>query len=340
MKRVLVSGGAGYIGSHLVMQLLDAGHQVVALDNLCAGHRWAVPPQARFEHADIADRERVAAIIRDHRIDALVHFAAHLAVAESVDNPAKYYRNNVLGSLNLLETCIGGGVGQVVFSSSAAVYGVAQHSPVSEKHATAPINPYGNSKLMTEWMLRDLAAAAGGRLRFVALRYFNVAGARLDGRLGQASHSHLPRATHLIKAACQAACGLRPGLSIFGDDYPTADGTCIRDYIHVEDLAGAHLDALEYLARGGDNATLNCGYGHGYSVAEVVECVKSVSGVDFPVSVEGRRAGDPPELVADNTLIRRRFGWQPRFDDLATICRTAYDWERALVKRAAGHDAT
>ena len=328
MKRVLVTGGAGYIGSHTAAQLVEAGRHVVVLDNLCCGHRWAVPERAHFERGDIADQNLVGQLIGDHKIDALIHFAAHVVVPESVDDPAKYYRNNVFGSLNLLEACADGGVGQVVFSSSAAVYGVAHGGPIAEDAATSPINPYGSSKLITEWTLRDLAAATG-RFRFVALRYFNVAGARADGTLGQAT----PRATHLIKVACEAACGARPGLSVFGDDYPTRDGTCIRDYIHVEDLAAAHLDALDYLHRGGESIAMNCGYGHGHSVAEVVACVKSVSGADFPVTIEPRRPGDPPELVADNTRIRQHLGWRPRYDDLPTICRTAYEWERALLKR-------
>ncbi len=326
MKRVLVTGGAGYIGSHTALQLVEAGHCVVVLDNLCAGHRRAVPAQAGFERGDIADQELVAGLIRKHRIDAVIHFAGHVVVPESMENPAKYYRNNVLGSFNLIQACIEGGIGQFVFSSSAAVYGIARGGAVAEDANPAPINPYGAGKLITEWTLRDLAAATAGRFRFVALRYFNVAGARLDGTLGQAT----PRATHLVKVACEAACGTRAGMSVFGDDYPTPDGTCIRDYIHVEDLAAAHLDALRYLDAGGASVVLNCGYGRGHSVAEVIRCVKSVSGVDFPVTSAPRRPGDPPELVADNTLIRRRLGWKPRYDDLPTICRTAYRWEQSL----------
>ncbi len=351
MKNLLVTGAAGYIGSHTARQLVEAGHRVVALDNLSTGHRWAVPPQAVFAHGDIADQALVGRLLAAHQIDAALHFAGSVIVSESVANPAKYYRNNVLGSLNFIEACVRGGVRQLVFSSSAAVYGipsaadaVASHASadaparVTENAAEAPINPYGSSKLITEWTLRDLAAAhkhvdvdvqgqrKGGDFKFVALRYFNVAGARLDGSLGQAT----PHATHLIKAACEAACGARPGLSIFGDDYPTADGTCIRDYIHVEDLARAHLDALAHLSRGGANMTLNCGYGRGYSVREVITCVKMVSGVDFPVQIAPRRAGDPPALVADPTLIRQSFGWRPGHDDLPTICRTAYQWEQKL----------
>ncbi len=335
MKRTLVTGGAGYIGSHTALQLMEAGNHVVVLDNLCSGHRWAVPKRAEFVQGDIADRELVSDIISRHRIDAVIHFAAHVVVPESVENPGKYYRNNVVGSLNLIEACINGGVGSFVFSSSAAVYGIPAHSPVIENTHSAPINPYGNSKLMTEWMLRDLAAggenSAAGKnsMRFVALRYFNVAGARADGTIGQATAN----ATHLIKVACEVACGARDSLAIFGDDYPTADGTCIRDYLHVEDLARAHLDAFDYLDAGGENIVLNCGYGRGYSVKQVVECVKAVSDVDFKVVIAPRRAGDPPELVADNALIRQHLGWTPRYNDLATICETAYRWEQAQSHR-------
>ncbi|MGI9310373.1 MAG: UDP-glucose 4-epimerase GalE [bacterium] len=331
MKRVLVTGGAGYIGSHTAWQLVAAGHEVVVLDDLSSGHRWAAPTQAAFVRGDVADRALLHRILDAHRINAVIHFAAHVVVPESVAAPAKYYRNNVVGSLNLIESCIAADVGALVFSSSAAVYGApdgASDAGIKEDAATAPINPYGASKLITEWTLRDLAAAASG-FRFVALRYFNVAGARLDGALGQAT----PRATHLIKAACEAACGARDGLRIFGDDYPTADGTCVRDYIHVEDLARAHLAAFDYLDRGGDSIALNCGYGRGHSVAEVVACVKAVSGSDFAVAVEDRRAGDPPALVADNALIREHLQWQPQHDDLAVICDSAYRWERTLMQR-------
>ena len=331
MKRVLVTGGAGYIGSHTALQLVEAGHQVVVLDNLSSGHRRAVPRDAEFTKGDIADRELVGNLIGDHRIDAVIHFAAHAVVPESVADPAKYYRNNVVGSLNLIESCIESGVGRLVFSSSAAVYGAPDQDPltatqpIAETAETAPINPYGVSKLMTEWMLRDLAAAAN-RFGYVSLRYFNVAGAHHNGKLGQAT----AEATHLVKVACQAACGVRDGLRVFGDDYPTADGTCIRDYIHVEDLAAAHLAALNYLDQGGESTAMNCGYGRGYSVKEVIECVKAVSGVDFPVTIATRRPGDPPALVADNARIRR-LGWEPKYNDLSAICRTAYRWERGLL---------
>ena len=337
LKNVLVTGGAGYIGSHTAAQLVDAGHRVTVVDNLDTGHRWAVPKDAAFEIADIADRAAISRIIVGQKIDAVIHFAAHVVVPESVADPTKYHRNNVLGSLNLIEACLDGGVSQFVFSSSAAVYGNPRENPVAETADLAPINPYGNTKLITESMLRDVAAAPppnkngndNDHFRFVALRYFNVAGAREDGTLGQAT----PRATHLIKAACEAACKVREELAIFGDDYPTADGTCIRDYIHVEDLARAHLDAFAYLDRGGASIALNCGYGRGYSVREVIDCVKAVSGVDFAVRIAERRAGDPPQLIADNTAICREFDWKPRYADLSVICRSAYRWEKSLPQR-------
>ncbi len=328
MKRVLVTGGCGYIGSHMALALAEAGTKVVVLDNLHSGHAWALPPTVAFELGDIADRELVTRLITEHRIDTVFHFAGYVVVSESVANPSIYYQNNVVGSLNLIETCLACGIEQFVFSSSAAVYGIPLVNRVSEDAPTNPVNPYGNSKLMTEQMLYDLAATHP-KFRFAALRYFNVAGARSDGTLGQAT----PQATHLIKVACEAACGTRDGMSIFGDDYPTPDGTCVRDYIHVEDLVSAHLAVQDYLAQGGENITLNCGYGRGYSVKEVIECVKAVSKVDFPVKVEARRAGDSPELIADNTCIRRRLKWQPRHQDLSHICSTAYRWEKSLSCR-------
>ena len=325
MSNVLVTGGAGYIGSHTVLQLLQAGHQVVVLDNLYSGHRWAIDQRARFEEGNIADNVVTARVLADHSIDSVVHFAGHIVVPESVENPAKYYQNNVIGSFNLIRSCIDAGVSQFVFSSSAAVYGIPASRVINEQTPQLPINPYGASKLITEWTLRDLSQAAEN-FRYVALRYFNVAGAHTNGKLGQAT----PEATHLIKVACQAATGKRKGLSIFGDDYDTEDGTCVRDYIHVEDLANAHVDALRYLGQGGGSDIFNCGYGRGYSVREVVECVKAVSGVDFPVKQESRRAGDPDQLVANNTHIRNTLGWQPALDDLSGICRSALQWEQKL----------
>ena len=327
MSAVLVTGGAGYIGSHTSLQLAEMDYDVVVLDNLYSGHQWAVSKGADFYQGDIADPEIIRKIFKQHDIDAVVHFAGHIVVPESVTDPLKYYRNNVSGSLNLIQCCVDAGVNQFIFSSSAAVYGIPASIPVSEEAETSPINPYGLTKLMTEWTLSDLAAA-NPEFRYVALRYFNVAGAHIGGGLGQAT----PEATHLIKVACQTATGQRPAMSVFGNDYDTADGTCIRDYIHVDDLAAAHLDALNYLSGGGDSLALNCGYGRGYSVSEVVNMVKKVSGTDFKVLQEGRRAGDPAALVADNSQIVRTFNWAPQFADLETICRSAYEWELKLLE--------
>jgi len=324
---VLVTGGAGYIGSQTARHLLDAGHPVVVLDNLCSGHRWAVPDRAVLVEGDIADAPLVERVLREHGVRAVVHFAAHIVVPESVADPLKYYDNNVAGSVALAAACRRAGVERFIFSSSAAVYGESASVPVEENSPTAPASPYGTTKLVTEWMLRDLAASAAGEpapFRYVALRYFNVAGASLDGTLGQA----MAGATHLIKVACEAACGKRPGVTVFGTDYDTADGTCVRDYIHVEDLARAHVDALAYLAAGGASEVFNCGYGWGYSVREVLSTVREVSGVDFPVHEGARRPGDVPMLVASADRIRRVLGWVPRCQSLELICRTAYEWER------------
>ena len=323
---VLVTGGAGYIGSHTTHQLLAAGHQVSVVDTLYSGHRWAVPDTADFHQLDAGDSDAMTALMRERRFDAVIHFAGHIVVPESVANPAKYYHNNVVASLNLIECCQQANIGLFVFSSSAAVYGNPQTVPISEDATPNPINPYGRTKLMTEWTLQDLArrTQSGDPLRYVALRYFNVAGARLDGKLGQAT----PAATHLIKVACEAACGQRESVSIFGTDYDTTDGTCIRDYIHVEDLASAHLQALDYLAAGGEPSILNCGYGHGYSVREVLDTVRYVSQTDLVICETARRAGDPACLVSDNRAIRKVLGWQPRYNDLKLICSTALSWER------------
>ncbi len=330
-NRVLATGGAGYIGSHTTLQLIQSGNAVAVLDNLCSGHRRAVPATARFYQGDIHDQNLVSKIIAECDIDSVIHFAGHIVVPESIANPARYYRNNVVGSMNLVETCIAQGVKQFIFSSSAAVYGIPKHCLVDENVTPNPINPYGATKLITEWNLRDFAGAVPN-FSYVALRYFNVAGANMRGHLGQST----PEATHLIKVACETACGMRPGMSIFGDDYPTEDGTCVRDYIHVDDLAAAHLDALSYLNHGGQSNTFNCGYGRGFSVKQVVDCVKSVSGVDFNVDMECRRPGDPSQLIADSGKIKRVLGWQPKYDDLAVICRSAYQWERKQLARSIG----
>jgi UDP-glucose 4-epimerase len=324
---ILVTGGAGYIGSHMVHELSDAGESVVVLDNLSTGFRFLIPGRVPFVAGSTGDRPLVAEIIRTHQISEIVHFAASIVVPESVANPLAYYRNNTMNTCLLLDAAVEGGVKHFIFSSTAAVYGNPEHVPVREDAATRPISPYGTSKLMSEIMLHDTARAHD--LRFVALRYFNVAGADPKGRTGQAT----PAATHLIKVACEAALGKRAKLDIFGTDYPTPDGTCIRDYIHVSDLVRAHSAALAHLRRGGASMTLNCGYGHGASVLEVIAAVRRVSGREFPVAISGRRAGDPVELVADTRRIRAKLDWHPQYDDLDTIVGHAFSWERRLAGR-------
>ncbi len=328
-KKLLVTGGAGYIGSHVVRQLGAAGEDVVTLDNLCTGFRKAVTAGELIvgETGDAALLDRIFA---DHDIDTVMHFAAHTIVPESVADPLKYYRNNTCSSRTLLEAAHRHGVKHFVFSSTAAVYGIPPGGRAAEDSPNVPINPYGTSKLMTEWMLRDLALAGGPR--YVALRYFNVAGCEPTGTIGQST----PKATLLVKVACEAATGTRPGVSIFGTDYPTPDGTGLRDYIHVEDLASAHLDALTYLRNGGESTTLNCGYGHGYSVREVLQAVEKVNGAPLNISEEARRAGDPPELVAVADKVRSVLGWTPQYDDLETIVRTSLEWERKIAARDPG----
>ena len=326
---ILVSGGAGYIGSHMVLELLDRGEKVVVVDDLSTGFWWSLPPEVKLVRGDIGDAELVGRAIAEHGIDEIAHFAARIVVPESVSDPLGYYLGNTVKTRSLLESAVRGGVTRLIFSSTAAVYGEPAVSPVPEEIALSPINPYGRSKLMSEWMLADTARAHG--LAYVALRYFNVAGADPKGRSGQSS----PNATHLVKVACQAALGQRPGLEVFGTDYPTPDGTCVRDYIHVTDLARAHLAALDHLRGGGDNLTLNCGYGRGFSVKEVIDVVKQVSGVDFPVKLSDRRAGDPASLIAKADRIRDELGWSPEHDDLAEIVTQALAWERALQTRNA-----
>lgn len=334
---ILVTGGAGYIGSHTVRQLLDAGHTVTVLDNFYSGHRWAVDKRAHLVEGDIADQALLGQLLSRNDIDSVVHFAGYIVVPESVANPFKYYENNVVGSLRLIQSCLDKGVKRFVFSSSAAVYGLPEEAIVSEDNRLQPINPYGNTKLITEMTLNDVVGSLGDQARsfsFVALRYFNAAGAQVDGQLGQAT----PEATHLIKVACETACGARESMSIFGTDYETTDGSCIRDYIHVDDLAAAHLCALDYLSDGGESISLNCGYGQGYSVKDVVQMVKQVSGVDFDVIETARRAGDPPNLVADNRRIKQLLNWTPRYNDLELICRTAFEWEKSWQARQ--HEAS
>jgi UDP-glucose 4-epimerase len=321
---VLVTGGAGYIGSHMVLALVDAGEDVVVLDDLSSGFARAVHPKARLVQGDVSDEALVLRLIAGHGVDAVIHFAARIVVPESVANPLGYYLANTVKSRALLATVIAAGVHRFVFSSTAAVYGMPLESPVRETTPVNPISPYGTSKLMTEWMLRDAAAVHG--LNYVALRYFNVAGADPESRSGQST----PNATHLIKVACETALGKRNGMEVFGTDYPTADGTCVRDYIHVTDLVAAHLAALAHLRAGGESLILNCGYGRGYSVLEVIDAVKRLSGNDFPVLYGTRRAGDPAAIVAGAERIRAELGWRPKFDDLATIVSHALAWERTL----------
>lgn len=321
---ILVSGGAGYIGSHVVLQLRARGEQVVVFDDLSTGFRQAVL-DTPIVAGNVGDRDLVMQTLRSHGIDTVMHFAAHTIVPESVSNPLKYYGNNTCATRNLLQCCVEAGVKQFVFSSTAAVYGIPSGSHAAETTPTAPINAYGTSKLMSEWMLRDVAASSP--LRYVALRYFNVAGSDSGGRIGQATR----KATLLIKVACEAVVGKRQHVSIYGTDYPTPDGTGVRDYIHVEDLATAHLDALSYLQKGGESQVLNVGYGHGYSVREVLESVQRVAGSPLTIREEPRRAGDPPILIARADRVRSVLGWQPRLDNLDTIVKTALEWERKLV---------
>lgn len=324
---VLVTGGAGYIGAHMTLALLDAGERVVVLDNLVTGFDWAVDKRAQFVRGDVGDLALTTRLIREHGITDIIHFAGSVVVPESVTDPLKYYSNNTAASRNLIDAAASNGVERFIFSSTAAVYGMAGNEPVSEDAPLSPLSPYGRSKLMTEWMLADLAHT--GAMQYGVLRYFNVAGADPHGRAGQSTAN----ATHLIKAACQAALGLRERLDLFGTDYPTHDGTCVRDYIHVSDLVHAHADVLGHLRNGGDSVTLNCGYGRGSSVKEVIETVKAVSGVDFEVREAGRRPGDPAAIVAGSDRLKNEIGWTPRHDDLEKIVASAWAWEQALRER-------
>jgi UDP-glucose 4-epimerase len=323
---ILVAGGAGYIGSHTVLRLRERGDDVVVLDNLSTGFRQAVPGVTLVE-GDVGDAALVSRIFEQHAIETVVHFAAHTIVPESVSDPLKYYGNNTCQTRSLLASCQRHGVKHFVFSSTAAVYGEPPNGIADDRSsALNPINPYGTSKLMSEWMLRDLAVATP--LRFVVLRYFNVAGSDPEGRIGQSTR----KATLLIKVACEASVGKRPAVSIFGTDYPTPDGTGVRDYIHVDDLAVAHLKAVDYLQDGGESTTLNCGYGHGYSVREVLDSVKRVSGKPLPINEQPRRPGDPPTLIARADRIRTVLGWEPRLDDLDEIVRSSLRWEEKLLR--------
>jgi UDP-glucose 4-epimerase len=324
---ILVTGGAGYIGSHMALELEDAGEEVVVLDNLSTGFRWAVPEGVPLVVGDFGDEDLVTETIARYDVTEIAHFAAKIVVPESVADPLGYYLNNTAKARTLIETAVNCEVTRFIFSSTAAVYGDPEHNPVTEDESLKPVSPYGRSKLMVEWMLEDVSRATD--FNHVALRYFNVAGGDPKGRAGQST----PNATHLIKVAAQAALGLRQKMQVFGTDYPTHDGSCVRDYIQVTDLARAHLDALRYLRDGGKSLVCNCGYKRGFSVLEVIETVKRVSGVDFPVEISGRRPGDPAAIVADNARIKSVLGWEPKYDDLEQIVRQALDWEKGLATR-------
>lgn len=325
MNKILVTGGAGYIGSHTTLALLHAGYDVVVVDNLSTGRAEAVLPPARLVRADLADQIAINKLLSEGNFSAIIHFAASIVVPESVENPLLYYKNNTVNTTLLVDQAIAHGISRFIFSSTAAVYGIPEQSFVREDDPVDPINPYGRSKLMDEWIIED-AARAHPNFSHVSLRYFNVAGADPQGRLGQS----FPNATHLIKVACQTALGVRESLHIYGTDYPTPDGTGVRDYIHVSDLADVHVQALKFLEAGNRSATLNCGYGHGYSVREIIDTVRKVSQVNFPVVESPRRAGDPAALVADSSRLSQEFHWKPRFDNIETIVSTALSWEQKL----------
>jgi UDP-glucose 4-epimerase len=324
---VLVTGGAGYIGGHMVLALLDAGHKPIVFDNLSTGFRWSVPEGVPLVVGDVGDYELVLRTLQQHRIEAIAHFAAKLVVPESVTDPLGYYLNNTVKSRSLMAAAVAAGIQKFVFSSTAAVYGDTSDKPIEEDSPLGPLSPYGSSKQLTEVMLRDVAAAHD--MRYVILRYFNVAGADPLMRHGQSTAN----ATHLIKVAVQTALGMRSHMEVFGTDYPTPDGTCIRDYIHVSDLISAHMQALTHLDHGGESLVVNCGYGHGYSVSEVIETVRRVSGKPVDARIGPRRAGDPVTIVADSSRIRARLGWEPRLDDLATIVEHSLQWETMLRER-------
>lgn len=321
---VLVTGGAGFIGSHMVLSLIEAGEEVIVLDNLSTGFRFLVPKDAVLVVGDVGDQELLQVLIKKFQINAVLHFAGSIIVPESVSNPLLYYNNNTVKSRALIEIAVRMGVKHFIFSSTAAVYGTPQDKTVSETSATMPVSPYGTSKLMTEMMLSDCSYAHN--FKYIALRYFNVAGADPLGRSGQST----PKATHLIKVASETALGRRPYMEVFGTDYPTRDGTCIRDYIHVSDLIHAHSLALDYLRSGGNSEIFNCGYSFGFTVYEVINAVKKISGKNFEIHLSNRRLGDPPSIVADSQKIRKILGWQPSHDNLEKIVSHALNWEKKL----------
>ncbi len=324
---VLVTGGAGYIGSHMVWRLLDAGEDVVVMDRLSTGFDWAIPREAPLVIGDVGDGDLVARTVKEHAVEEIIHFAGSIVVPESVSDPLSYYLNNTCKTRTLLEACVAAGVPRFIFSSTAAVYGTPETVPIPEDAPLQPESPYGMSKLMTEFILRDTAAAHP--FNYAALRYFNVAGADPNGRTGQSTQN----ATHLIKVATQAALGKRAHLDVYGTDYATPDGTCVRDYIHVTDLVEAHYLALEHLRSKGSNLVANCGYGNGYSVLEVIEAVKAASGNDFPVQLADRRPGDAVTVVADSSLLKKQLDWVPQHADLGEIVTHALNWESALARR-------
>ncbi len=318
---VLVTGGAGYIGSHVLLALIEKDFPVLVLDNLSTGHREAIPGECRFIEGNAGDRELLARIFADEAIEAVIHFAGSIIVEESVEKPIKYYENNTVVSLRLIQACVEAGVNNIIFSSTAAVYGDNATTPVTESSQLSPINPYGHSKAMTEQFLADTAKATA--LTYIALRYFNVAGADAQCRTGQRSR----QSTHLLKVACETALGKRDKMTVFGSDYPTRDGTCVRDFIHVSDLARAHVCALEYLLENDESLVLNCGYGSGYSVREVLDALQEITGEKMNIIDGERRAGDAVELVADNSRLSSLLEWKPEHDDLATIISDALRWE-------------
>lgn len=325
MPKVLVTGGAGYIGSHTVLALNRSGYEVTVVDNLSAGREDMVTPPAKFIKADLKDADQITGIFQEGEFDSVVHFAASIIVSESVANPMLYYKNNTTNTTSLIDIAIRNNIKHFIFSSSAAVYGYPKHIPIPETEVKKPINPYGRTKLITEWVLDDMANV-NPEFTYAGLRYFNVAGADPKLRIGQCGNTF----THLIKIASQAASKVRDKMAIYGDKYPTPDGTCVRDYLHVTDLADAHVCALKYLESGGKSDFFNCGYGHGFSVREIVDKVKQVSGQDFRVDIEDPRPGDPAELVADPAKLMATFDWKPKYDDIEFIIKTALDWEEKL----------